>query len=250
MPLLIIALAALGIAWLILILNSGRKCLSAGFGLLGLAAGLIIGLSETPIIASIVASSFGLIGSLMPLYLNKDKQGAIPNLEIWVGPFASLLIAGLLLGIAIRVNEWLYFPPEPTIPSLRAGYLAQGFTEEQVVSIMAEQAKAIAKNAPPPPSPAPVPKPPSGVSLKSVLQSVNLDSARTALEAAEKLPEAERIAEVARLRPELTPAIEAARAEIIKEQGKTLKAGETAKNGIAIEKQIFQRLQQEIGSKK
>ena len=146
---LLIALGALGTACFALVWKSDRKRFSAGLGFLGLVAGMIIGLSETPIIASAVTSSFALVGALLPMYLNKDSQNALPKLETWVGPFATLLLAGILSGITIRVNELLFFPTAPNVTNLRNLYKKQGFTPEQIDSIMRAQAEALSRKEPP-----------------------------------------------------------------------------------------------------
>lgn len=181
---LLIAFGALGIVCFALVWKSDRKRFSVGLGFLGLVAGMIIGLSETPIIASAVTSSFALVGALLPMYLNKDSQNALPKLETWVGPFATLLLAGILSGITIRVNELLFFPSEPNVTSLRDSYQRQGFTSEQVDSIMSAQAAALSrKEAPPLP---PDPKPHGSISLKSAMSSISFASAEEAFNEAKK----------------------------------------------------------------
>ncbi len=181
---LLMVLGALGIACSVLVWKSDRKRFSAGLGFLGLVVGVIIGLSETPIIASAVTSSFALVGALLPLYLNKDNQNALPKMETWVGPFATLLLAGILSGITIRVNELLFFPMAPYVTNLRDLYEKQGFTPEQVHSIMSGQAAALSKKEPP--APPPDPKPHGNIALKSAMSAISFSSAEEAINEAKK----------------------------------------------------------------
>ena len=92
---------------------------------------------------------------------------ALPAVGDWLAPFAALLIAGILGGIMIRVNEVLCLPAPVPSPNLRLKYLELGFTEEQVSQIMAEQAKALAEKEP---INAPKPTPPR--SIPSLLSAV------------------------------------------------------------------------------
>jgi hypothetical protein len=181
---LLIALGVLGFVCCVFVWKSDRQLLSAGVGFLGLVAGMIIGLTETPIIASVVTSSFTLVGALLPIYLNKDRQDTLPKLEAWLGPFATLLLAGILSGVTIRVNELLFFPTEPKVTNLREAYQKQGFTPDQVNSIMSAQAEVLSKKEP---SALPAdPKPHGSIALKSAMSSIAFASAEGAFNEAKK----------------------------------------------------------------
>lgn len=119
-----------------------------GFAGLGLAFGVALGLSSSPVLGASLAAGFALIGTLIPLYFPKtataDPTGTTPvprlaPVGVWLFPFAVSTILGMVLGLALRVNDALDFRPQ----NLRERFLAQGFTEKQATDIMERLASSI-----------------------------------------------------------------------------------------------------------
>lgn len=154
--------------------NSTARMFTAGFAFLGLTSGLLVGLSSSPIIASVITAIFALIGSLLASYLATRPPGAIvlPPLSTWLAPLSCMTIVGVVGGITIRVNELLYFPPAKVQRNLRNEYTQMGFSQAEVNQIMAGHAAELAK-AKPSDRPAP-PTPPSPVALLDAEQKAKL----------------------------------------------------------------------------
>jgi hypothetical protein len=125
-----------------------------GFAALGLAVGLVLGLSTVPLIGAVVAAGFALVGTLLSIYLPKPAPPPAPPppappppvstvaplpIRVWLFPFAITTILGMLLGICLRVNDALYFRSE----SLRDRFASVGFTPPQIEGIMERLANSI-----------------------------------------------------------------------------------------------------------
>jgi hypothetical protein len=160
------------VGWLL----SKRESIGAGFAALRASVGLMIGLSSSPVVAASVTAIFSLIGILIPIFF-EQKTGAapvaldskraepqVPPLATWLFPFGGALLVGTLAGIALRANDALNF----SSPNLRDHYRAQGFTEDQINSIMEQYARAIT-------GPPPVTENKTHTSLQSVVKPVNWD---------------------------------------------------------------------------
>jgi hypothetical protein len=118
--------------------------------------GMALGLSTSPVLAGAITAGFALIGTLLPIYLPKSEAAEAPEEEttpkpkpepprpisvnVWLFPFATATALGMILGIALRVNDALDFHHDP---SLREQFLGQGFTEQQTTEIMERLAKTI-----------------------------------------------------------------------------------------------------------
>lgn len=125
-----------------------------GASALGLLVGVIIGLSASPVVATAVTAGFGLATHLVNTFLTTRKappaEGVCTNSEArqlfhLLGPFALLTVAGLLLGVTIRVNDYLYFRDA----DLKEYYTAKGFNEAQVEEIMDRLAANVSSEPPP-----------------------------------------------------------------------------------------------------
>jgi len=155
-----VVIGALALLFGIAVGSFGERCepnkRSIGIAMLGLMAGFLIGLSQSPVIASIVTASFGLVATLASKYVAGPpaQAGGANNgtLDDWLVPFVALAIAGLLCGIVIRVNELLLFREFRT-ENLRIEYERQGFTPAQVDRIMDGHATVLASSGPPAPTP-------------------------------------------------------------------------------------------------
>ncbi len=111
------------------------KFISAfGFMGAGLLAGLIVGLSESPLLATLATSTVGIVGALAPLMLEARKPrepGEVPQrLQVgqFLAPFAIFAIVGMLAGITLRVNDTLNFQDE----NLRGRLTKLGFNSPQI----------------------------------------------------------------------------------------------------------------------
>lgn len=122
---------------------------------IGLVAGALIGLSSSPIIGATVSAVLGALSVLIAEWIKSKAGGGGQggsrvisiNPGLWI-PLALCLGVGALLGIVIRANDLLSLEPR----SLREYCVQQGFSEEQVSSIMsglaAKPEKLIPKEAP------------------------------------------------------------------------------------------------------
>lgn len=107
------------------------------FAVLGLLAGTVIGLSQSPVLAGAVAGLLTLLGSLIPLWFKRDA--AVRPLEAWLLPLSLAGLLGLFAGMTLRANDLLTFRPihYPT------QFARQGFNEAQVRTIMDRLAGAV-----------------------------------------------------------------------------------------------------------
>jgi hypothetical protein len=149
-------LFGIALGWL-----SARKDLTGpGFATLGLVAGVMLGLSASPVVGTAVSALFGLFAILMPVYFQRvapapapasagepppAAASSIPSLNAWLFPFALGILVGIFVGIVLRVNDGLNFASA----NLKDRYTAMGFDADQVKTILASQVKAFAA-APPP----------------------------------------------------------------------------------------------------
>jgi len=129
-----------------------RRSITLGFGLLGLATGMILGLSNSPVIGGAITAGFTFAGSLIAHFFppitrsQDDAEAAAPaviDVTSWLPPFAGTLVVGILLGIVLRVNELLLFRTK----SLRQTLLDDGFTTVQVDLIMERYSKEVRHEA-------------------------------------------------------------------------------------------------------
>jgi hypothetical protein len=149
--------ALVGLALGLVIASKSDRKFAAGYAFLGLAAGLVVGLSNSPVVASGITAGFALVASLLPYYVTEKaatrrRDGAavssLPPVGSWLAPLSCMIIVGVLLGITIRVNELLFVPnPTPHV-DLRSQYSAMGFSEPQIDRIMKGHADALAGAAP------------------------------------------------------------------------------------------------------
>jgi hypothetical protein len=119
-----------------------------GFAALGLAFGMTLGLSNTPVLGTSIAAGFALIGTLLPAYRRQPEPGesgtsaqafqTIP-VGVWLFPFAVAMTLGMLIGIELRVNDALDLRGE----NLHDQLLRKGFTEQQTEQIMDRLAGSI-----------------------------------------------------------------------------------------------------------
>jgi len=154
---LVIAVLAAGFIALLIGMATGwllsrRDSLGSAFGALGGVAGLMLGLSDTPVLGGAITSAFTLIAVLIPVYFPAQQPAderprrrvSPPLLGTWLLPFACMLAAGALLGILLRVNDSLNLAS----PSLYDHYKRLGFDESQVKLILSRHAKALAGERP------------------------------------------------------------------------------------------------------
>jgi len=128
--------------------------LGAGFAALGGSAGMMIGLSTSPVVGTAVGAVLGVLALAIPVYFQKVAPEAlkttategVPPLGSWLFPFAAAVFLGIPLGLALRVNNALDFSSS----NLRKHYEAQGFTQEQIDVLMDRHTKGGADFAPPP----------------------------------------------------------------------------------------------------
>lgn len=130
---LIIGLGALAIGATIGRFLSSREKFFDGLAAIGAGtlAGLIVGLSESPILATGVTGAIGLASTVAPLLLkpsNDERDVAFVHLRPYVGPFAVFAAVGILLGITLRVNDALNLKD----PSIRARLEVLGFSDVEV----------------------------------------------------------------------------------------------------------------------
>lgn len=121
--------------------KSGRQ-IGFGFCTTGLALGLLLGLSRSPVLAGLVAGGFAIAGQLVTQFakLRSKADSAVPNqLEgvttnaiPWILPLSVFLLGGILLGIFLRANNLLSVHPR----SLRVSLSELGFSDVQVESMM------------------------------------------------------------------------------------------------------------------
>jgi hypothetical protein len=134
--------AAIGILLILISFFTGRvsRLVDAtilGFVSLGIAVGLCLGLSASPILGMVITSTFTLLGVIAPLYFKQSDSSVsnndrLPHTQVWLFPFASSLSIAMLLGIFVRVNDSLNFQSN----NLRVRYAALGFDEKQIEKIM------------------------------------------------------------------------------------------------------------------
>ena len=135
--------------------RKGQSASGIGFAFLGLGFGLTLGLSASPVLGAALTAAFTFAG----LVLQAFARQAPPNDEVPPGkiadfarvnaptfsaamaPLACMMVAGLLVGIIVRVNNSFQFGET----GLRNRYLAEGFDEAQVGQIMAGHARMLAE---------------------------------------------------------------------------------------------------------
>src|SRR5262245_21222352 len=132
----------------------------AGYACLGLVSGMALGLSASPVLGATITGVFTLAAVVIPILLKNTSEGAPSNqpsprcvgttapvhliaIGEWLFPLAMSLVLGMLVGVAMRVNDALNFEPA----DLRERYRAQGFSEKQVEMIMSGQTNAMASSS-------------------------------------------------------------------------------------------------------
>jgi hypothetical protein len=142
---------AVGLLAVLLVSRLMSKSPKTGFGNLGLVCGMALGLSASPVLAATITAIFTLAGVLVPIYLGSpraagESEGSLPgDPQRWLGPLASWLALGLIVGIFLRVNDALNFSE-----NLRSRYQAQGFNDSEINTIMAGVSTTLAKQTPGP----------------------------------------------------------------------------------------------------
>ena len=109
---------------------------------LGLLVGLLLGLAVSEVVGGVVASLAALLGAYLGLRSGGDATDA--NLSAarasrTIG-FGLLCVAGILLGVAIRANNWL----APTPDQMIERWTAAGYPPKQARELVAYERLGIA----------------------------------------------------------------------------------------------------------
>lgn len=98
----------------------------------GLLFGLLIGLCASPIVGTVLSGAITLVGVVIPMFGAKSGESQARQAVTFLGPFAIVATIGVLGGIALRLNDVLYFGPR----TLLARYEAAGFSKEQIATVL------------------------------------------------------------------------------------------------------------------
>jgi len=112
------------------------KVISAVFN--GLGIGLLLGilwsLSTQPVIGGVIAT----LSSLLALFLGLSEKYIDPLKSLRIGAFGLSAVAGVLLGLYLRINE----PFAPTLRDKMDQYLAIGYNEDEARAFITHDIKA------------------------------------------------------------------------------------------------------------
>jgi len=114
------------------------------FAVIGLLAGLVVGLSSSPVIAAAIGAAFTLAGALLSAYRAKEQGHEMIPLQSWLLPFSLMAIVGVITGILIRANDLLTLQTK----DLRAKYAELGFDSNQVKQILERLATTVTLESP------------------------------------------------------------------------------------------------------
>ncbi len=156
LSIVILALALVAIVvFLRLVPPRGRTAEIVGLSFLGIDAGMILGLSASPILATVITGIFTLAGTAVPLILavkpksDSSAETHARNPEpsrrysiISLLPIAPGFFLGVLFGIFTRENDTFQIAqPKAPVENLRNHFKEMGFSDEEVTAIMQRLSK-------------------------------------------------------------------------------------------------------------
>ena len=110
---------------------------------LGLTLGGLVGLSESPVLGTVLSAAFALVGPLALLYFapeNSTRKFMAVHPGLWLLPLCIGVCGGVVSGIVVRRNDYLSFVDESLDHKLKA----MGFTDKDSAQIKSRLANAVA----------------------------------------------------------------------------------------------------------
>ena len=161
--LLLVFAIGLSVAIVISCMRAPKRAESGAVAALGLLIGFLTGMSESPILAGVVAGSFTIAGALIGKFWDQSSKKTETKTETklaektvtitetlteakptafrldWLLPLSGAALMGALLGAGVRINDALNLRNENVPARLRA----LGFNDAQVGVVMDRLAKAM-----------------------------------------------------------------------------------------------------------
>jgi len=116
------------ITWL-----KGITAIFNGLGI-GLLLGILLGLSISPVVSGVIATLSGLLA----LFLGLNEKYLDPLKSLRIGAFGLFAVAGILLGLYLRVNDSF----APSLLDLKNEYVAVGYSDEEARAFITKSVEA------------------------------------------------------------------------------------------------------------
>jgi hypothetical protein len=104
---------------------------------LGLLIGFMVGLSISPIVSTVLGLVFAFTGGSVIVLIKGREEGELRVIGKSLSAISLSMIAGMVLGISFRANDWLSVqPPEPPADAVSVPYqLDQPLSLAQIITL-------------------------------------------------------------------------------------------------------------------